>query len=45
MQSFAIGGLGWTPESFWGATMHDLMAVVEWNEREAARREARERNR
>jgi hypothetical protein len=45
MMSFAIGGLGWAPESFWNATMHDVAAAIEWNEREAARREARERKR
>jgi hypothetical protein len=38
MQSLAIGGLGWAVSEFWGATCHDLMAAVEWNEREAERR-------
>jgi hypothetical protein len=33
--SFAIGGLGWSPESFWKATMFDVAAAAEWNEREA----------
>ncbi len=45
MQSFAIGGLGWSPENFWNATMHDLMAAAEWNEREAERRRIAEANR
>jgi hypothetical protein len=45
MQSFAIGGLGWSPESFWNATCSDLMAAVEWHERETERREEQARMR
>lgn len=45
MQSYAIGGLGWQVSEFWNATMHDVAAAIEWNQREAERRRIAEKRR
>lgn len=38
----AIGGLGWTPETFWTATFPEFFAAVDFKSGETERRAKRE---